>query len=179
MSDIKAISTHILTRRMTEKSIKHQLLSFYFNSHPHKEDDTINMTIFFSNPLFQLTSSQGGWHNIVITKKSPKRNFNSHPHKEDDHAKIEVNRDKAISTHILTRRMTSGRDFTDHNADISTHILTRRMTSLNTEGTKLESFQLTSSQGGWHVGLPKDVRDGIFQRPPSQGVLPPGAPMRV
>ena len=104
---IPDFSTHILTRRMTMKPYEafeskvFQLTSsqggwpstilfnisllFFFNSHPHKEDDIIfypiinKYHIFNSHPhkeddseslktdyitfFFQLTSSQGGWQN--------------------------------------------------------------------------------------------------------------------
>ena len=76
-----------------------------FNSHPHKEDDLCNfrhdisgrilsthiltrrMTNGYNHILaayiFQLTSSQGGWHSLDIEILLP-QTFNSHPHKEDD-----------------------------------------------------------------------------------------------
>ena len=120
------ISTHILTRRMT--LVQHFLLQVqHFNSHPHKEDDQsypstwYSIEYFNSHPhkeddiffrqasqyifIFQLTSSQGGWHidiafrtifttfqltssqggwpNLMDWTRG-QRNFNSHPHKEDD-----------------------------------------------------------------------------------------------
>ena len=54
--------------------------------------------------------------------------FNSHPHKEDD-SKSEVSRIwDAISTHILTKRMTSPNSVAVAWGYISTHILTKRMT---------------------------------------------------
>ena len=56
----------------------------YFNSHPHEEDD--------------------------ITEKGEithGNNFNSHPHEEDDLAEVKSAVDEFISTHILTKRMTS------------------------------------------------------------------------
>ena len=100
------ISTHILTKRMTKISVKfesiklafqltssrrgwprnvrHAQTIFYFNSHPHEEDDD-----FHSNDeLFT------GY-------------FNSHPHEEDDRLVLAtVIIRKNISTHILTKRMT-------------------------------------------------------------------------
>ena len=49
------ISTHILTRRMTKVNWSKR----YFNSHPHKEDDSDKCDCVRGN-AFQLTSSQGG-----------------------------------------------------------------------------------------------------------------------
>ena len=37
---LNIISTHILTRRMTTIQVSNPLQLFYFNSHPHEEDDT-------------------------------------------------------------------------------------------------------------------------------------------
>ena len=54
-----------------------------FNSHPHKEDDGNRIFMWFIALAFQLTSSQGGWlsgQGLVPMLYF----FNSHPHKEDD-----------------------------------------------------------------------------------------------
>ena len=97
------ISTHILTRRMTCSKNTIQVILQHFNSHPHKEDDR--------------TAAAG---------TESKQYFNSHPHKEDDEKKGGRNAMELISTHILTRRMTTG----------------------DWEGCWNAVFQLTSSQGG-------------------------------
>ena len=55
------ISTHILMKRMTIPILGICLKDFYFNSHPHEEDDD------FSPCIFDLAQY-----------------FNSHPHEEDD-----------------------------------------------------------------------------------------------
>ena len=77
--------------------------------------------------LFQLTSSQGGWRKSrkVLLKL---KNFNSHPRKEDDQSKMELLNAYNISTHILARRMTQCERCEEKRHDISTHILARRMT---------------------------------------------------
>ena len=77
-----SISTHILTKRMTDVR-----------------------RCFIMASTFQLTSSRRGWllkqgSNIIITY------FNSHPHEEDDWCKEMFYYGKHISTHILTKRMT-------------------------------------------------------------------------
>ena len=59
------------------------------------------------------------------------KNFNSHPHKEDDHT-------PELWVYLNL---------------ISTHILTRRMTSQQMNLTRRKTFQLTSSQGGWLLEL--------------------------
>ena len=99
-------------------------------------------------PLFQLTSSRGGWH-FLIPIQIIDRYFNSHPHEEDDIPILKMQWKLLISTHILTRRMTArGFNRTDR-PDISTHILTRRMTWNFIFLLTNLIFQLTSSRGGW------------------------------
>ena len=56
--------------------------------------------------------------------------FNSHPHKEDDVSFICYSPLSALSTHILTRRMTFLSFQIPHKICLSTHILTRRMTKV-------------------------------------------------
>ena len=81
-------------------------LLFYFNSHPHEEDDDNYDTEEMGEFIFQLTSSRRGWP-CRGEIRSRWIYFNSHPHEEDDSffAYWDLNSD--ISTHILTKRMTS------------------------------------------------------------------------
>ena len=102
------ISTHILTKRMTDWSREQSQVQHYFNSHPHEEDD-----------IRQRTCE-------VVWKY-----FNSHPHEEDDVQHLlsnDVLHD--ISTHILTKRMTCSYSPSRILESISTHILTKRMTAI-------------------------------------------------
>ena len=78
---------------------------FYFNSHPHEEDDGSSL-------------ARCGSH----------YHFNSHPHEEDDNSETEDAYASGISTHILTKRMTPITSPSCIASDISTHILTKRMT---------------------------------------------------
>ena len=57
--------------------------------------------------------------------------FNSHPHEEDDFKTHTVCNKRAISTHILTKRMTKHGKIPNSLLVISTHILTKRMTSMS------------------------------------------------
>ena len=92
---------------MTLPQFLHSLPDLYFNSHPHEEDD------------------------LQIRKRmSLQSHFNSHPHEEDDIADYALRLLIAISTHILTKRMTFRVVCLNHVTDISTHILTKRMTLL-------------------------------------------------
>ena len=78
------ISTHILTRRMTSIGSYFWISAGDFNSHPHEEDDRNR------DPIY-----------------ARRRHFNSHPHEEDDAHIRRVWDYIDISTHILTRRMTA------------------------------------------------------------------------
>ena len=57
--------------------------------------------------------------------------FNSHPHEEDDFKTHTGCNKRAISTHILTKRMTKQGKIPNSLLVISTHILTKRMTSMS------------------------------------------------
>ena len=78
-----SISTHILTKRMTLRTLMLPILRVYFNSHPHEEDDGLCFPLGLLN-----------WY------------FNSHPHEEDDLRNDGTANRSDISTHILTKRMT-------------------------------------------------------------------------
>ena len=150
------ISTHSLTRRLTYISYSFgnwkvfQLtasqggwhtqvhlphLCQHFNSQPHKEADSSKVASVGYYMVFQLTASQGGWRLRSVQNRSKRWNFNSQPHKEADAVWKRRNRWWSISTHSLTRRLTSY--------------------TCNRQGWHL--FQLTASQGGWRhttVGSP-------------------------
>ena len=121
------ISTHSLTRRLTEHPIEYiQAMLFqltasqggwrigsnerkyqwYFNSQPHKEADVVARTVLFAYRKFQLTASQGGWPWTPPTVTSR----------------------RTISTHSLTRRLTRTAERYHRSGCISTHSLTRRLT---------------------------------------------------
>ena len=76
---------------------------------------------------FQLTSSHGGWRQVMLSNLVHHL-FNSHPHKEDDKDASYRGEEIKFSTHILTRRMTKPSTVNVRNIIFSTHILTRRMT---------------------------------------------------
>ena len=146
--DVKNISTHILTRRMTRPFEWWQKFSI-FQLTSSQGGWRISRDNRPALLVFQLTSSQGGWR-----RKQLSNTYKSN-----------------ISTHILTRRMT-GKEMDDLGEEvfqltssqggwrrtgstdedirgISTHILTRRMTIWPARKEKGQTFQLTSSQGGW------------------------------
>ena len=120
------ISTHILTRRMTENIRKwggRNGISTHILTRRMTGGDYMADTA----SLFQLTSSRGGWH-CYEQWIGCRAHFNSHPHEEDDVNPSLSTPVIRISTHILTRRMTESNRCGMRRNDISTHILTRRMT---------------------------------------------------
>ena len=172
-------STHILTRRMTGMAQLQMPFLYFFNSHPHKEDDRDPNNFFQPYLIFQLTSSQGGWRVFSCVGVGFIAFFNSHPHKEDDawihRAMIEYiffnshphKEDDVVWVYCST---SNSWFFNSHphkeddewrynqrrlGKSFSTHILTRRMTDVGQVIGEAISFQLTSSQGGWHYYMGK------------------------
>ena len=120
---------------------------------------------------FQLTASQGGWRRIWIERYFLEH-FNSQPHKEADRTPpFSPLGNPDISTHSLTRRLTTARQAAKGTGvfqltasqggwrlmaisstpqkPISTHSLTRRLTAHGGGIMSRKGFQLTASQGGW------------------------------
>ena len=107
LSDLTVyISTHILTKRMTFTCPCTHNITFYFNSHPHEEDDCYRC---ISLPTWRYFNShpheeddrrvqqafQCPWYfnshpheeddTIRLTARGYRYYFNSHPHEEDDY----------------------------------------------------------------------------------------------
>ena len=145
-----SISTHILTKRMTDRIV---YICQWFSISTHiltKRMTGATSVLTRRRGIFQLTSSRRGW------RCSGKREWSW----------------MDISTHILTKRMTLlGTEGSIMNY-ISTHILTKRMTLLDTDRKVSDGyfnshpheedddvpeseneagwiFQLTSSRRGW------------------------------
>ena len=170
------ISTHILTRRMTMVILGKSKKKLHISTHILTRRMTFLFFFFLDAFIFQLTSSQGGWRgsttpqypvlNIsthILTRRMTRFDnssiscleyFNSHPHKEDDAVSTDTIKKPDISTHILTRRMTNTESrpcpgqmhFNSH-----PH---KEDDTIRAWGDHITSFQLTSSQGGWHWGSP-------------------------
>ena len=98
------ISTHSLTKRLTERKTSH-----------------------LTRSTFQLTASRRGWLSLAVSKVWF-IHFNSQPHEEADENSSWENLLNNISTHSLTKRLTANcyRDKSDW--EISTHSLTKRLT---------------------------------------------------
>ena len=136
------ISTHILTKRMTKRCRKLFMQVWYFNSHPHEEDDGELDEEEPKKETFQLTSSRRGWHCDLVDR-------------------IAVN---IISTHILTKRMT----VKDGAVVMLPHVFqltsSRRGWLVNVSvATVSVVFQLTSSRRGWRFARRSVCNDSTFQ----------------
>ena len=123
----------------------------YFNSHPHEEDDAGERVVKHNENIFQLTSSRRGWPvlpctanlaSVIFQLTSSRRGW---PYQSNRHGEG------------LVFQLTSSRrgwrlsiSFCTSSSPISTHILTKRMTTFVLIFTVTELFQLTSSRRGWH-----------------------------
>ncbi len=78
----------------------------YFNSHPHEEDDYSEATKIYEQVNFNShPHEEDDFPSGCVAFGSI--HFNSHPHEEDDETGTYKLEYKSISTHILTKRMTS------------------------------------------------------------------------
>ena len=172
MSNWANISTHSLTRRLTECSLlavifilKFQLtasqggwlmksgsmqLHRYFNSQPHKEADRIHLHRRYIFLEFQLTASQGGWPLLSLTAA---------------HApEFQLTASQGGWRNISPRKLTPNHFNSQPHKEadhlwrscrkipcISTHSLTRRLTDCRLGNPCILAFQLTASQGGWRL----------------------------
>ena len=126
----KAISTHILTKRMTIYGCD-RMEGIRISTHILTKRMTCCDVVSACIPVFQLTSSRRGWRYLAGSLI------------EED----------SISTHILTKRMTTRWKCRGRKESISTHILTKRMTYRRMLFVMLvDAFQLTSSRRGWRSG---------------------------
>ena len=141
------ISTHILTRRMT-----------YWISWHFKYKGT-----------FQLTSSQGGWRNIFMSAEQG-RYFNSHPHKEDD---VYPNTHPWIFSHFNSHPHKEDDRFFFFFFFFFFYFNSHPHKEDDYGGGKTYqftlTFQLTSSQGGWHQCCSLSEPLHTFQLTSSQG----------
>ena len=119
-----------------------------FNSHPHKEDDGVEMPQL--RDVFHLFNSHPHKEDDYKSDLSlaEARIFNSHPHKEDDFLMLLYGMlGKFFNSHPHKEDDDDSKAVTDFKY-FSTHILTRRMTKPIAFVILDWIFQLTSSQGG-------------------------------
>ena len=124
------ISTHILTKRMTVEARPPDMAKA-FQLTSSRRGWPIPMCVSAPNTIFQLTSSRRGWPEETVLYSYPEY-FNSHPHEEDDF------RNNITNTFNELFQLTSSRRgwlflgfFTSDTIAISTHILTKRMTNID------------------------------------------------
>ena len=120
------ISTHILTKRMTDRYIQLCYMFQYFNSHPHEEDDNFN----------NLLRSGIDISTHILTKRMT----------EVDRVSVEL---IPISTHILTKRMTWNYAALYRNCLFQLTSSRRGWLVLYSRRLMNNPFQLTSSRRGW------------------------------
>ena len=128
---VSHISTHSLTRRLTEHMGRYLMMC----------------------KIFQLTASQGGWRSAAV-HLPPGQHFNSQPHKEADERRKLSGKFRGISTHSLTRRLTP-----TCNAVVACATFQLTASQGGWPVSHFHSrcktvFQLTASQGGWHFVVP-------------------------
>ena len=141
----------------------------HFNSQPHKEADMYSAKRVSPITAFQLTASQGGWREISCVLDGWLY-FNSQPHKEADGDHCDcVN----VFCKFQLTASQGGWRFPQvpswRPMIISTHSLTRRLTSQTCHEIIEESFQLTASQGGWRDYRRNGLMACAFQLTASQG----------
>ena len=121
--------------------------------------------------VFQLTASRKDWRPVLLHSSCRVSYFNSQPHEEADADLLAGTISTNISTHSLTKRLTTW-NCTPHEAyiisthsltkrltlfsdeaidmiDISTHSLTKRLTWASFLLSYFVIFQLTASRRGW------------------------------
>ena len=125
---INTISTHSLTKRLTEYLFRCIPGFFHFNSQPHEEADLNAGDPNKVKIVFQLTASRRGWPIMKYYQLSS----------ED------------ISTHSLTKRLTARKIFWEiTGADFNSqpHEEADTVTGLTADSGWV--FQLTASRRGW------------------------------
>ena len=144
-----SISTHSLTRRLTEHCFRFRwrvehfnsqpheeadrstewvkYSAAYFNSQPHEEADQLNVSQVLTDIIFQLTASRGGWLHQTGTPTGTGY-FNSQPHEEADLTTLSFSPEVYnfnSQPHEEADGIGGGSVAT---ISISTHSLTRRLT---------------------------------------------------
>ena len=121
--------------------------------------------------VFQLTASRKDWRPVLLHSSCRVSYFNSQPYEEADLPPVPREHSLDISTHSLTKRLTSdiwhteffhryfnsqpheeadsNRPYENDDEHISTHSLTKRLTSADGTTETRDTFQLTASRRGW------------------------------
>ena len=150
LTNLFHISTHSLTRRLTERCFLVKQVNNHFNSQPHEEADNIRqqcnrihayfnsqpheeaderlgvqksaISNFNSQPHEEADFDDGNWEetrgyfnsqpheeadNLLVLPTADPGHFNSQPHEEADYNTYYIGTCNIISTHSLTRRLTS------------------------------------------------------------------------
>ena len=119
----------------------------HFNSQPHEEADyTICVRRYFSCYFNSQPHEEADirmFHLLYMHQ-----HFNSQPHEEADIIQTVYSLICSISTHSLTKRLTTTISAVLYKAGISTHSLTKRLTTSEASKPRKLAFQLTASRRG-------------------------------
>ena len=123
-----SISTHSLTKRLTQLRQKMKKLMLHFNSQPHEEADLTHGRKIFHKSNFNSQPHEEADYHSPQSSHLPEY-FNSQPHEEADGRPARIqSRHQDISTHSLTKRLTPAVYSCFKVTNISTHSLTKRLT---------------------------------------------------
>ena len=128
LTNLFHISTHSLTRRLTERCFLVKQVNNHFNSQPHEEADNIRQQCNRIHAYFNSQPHEEADERLGV-QKSAISNFNSQPHEEADNLLVLPTADPG---HFNSQPHEEA-DFRDQLnialQNISTHSLTRRLTS--------------------------------------------------
>ena len=106
LTNLFHISTHSLTRRLTERCFLVKQVNNHFNSQPHEEADFDDGNWEETRGYFNSQPHEEADNLLVLPTADP-GHFNSQPHEEADYNTYYIGTCNIISTHSLTRRLTS------------------------------------------------------------------------
>ena len=145
------------------------ITSRHFNSQPHKEADRNQCIDEITGEVFQLTASQGGWHDTI----SPYFRHDAFQLTASQGGWPRMYREIIENSEFqLTASQggwLSGDSLYSGFVSISTHSLTRRLTVFYFIHWAIKIFQLTASQGGWPDSINSLIQALAFQLTASQG----------
>ena len=128
---LACISTHSLTKRLTQQ-VHWDITRSRISTHSlTKRLTTSARSLSIVKLSFQLTASRRGWQPLPEPSGKWFLYFNSQPHEEADISPpIPFKHNSYISTHSLTKRLTTRLNLHVRFLYISTHSLTKRLTLL-------------------------------------------------
>ena len=143
------ISTHSLTKRLTKISCIPGT-RVYISTHSLTKRLTGVPSPSVTMSIFQLTASRRGWRRFRLIIFSWLIHFNSQPHEEADCLFILWLMVTGISTHSLTKWLTTGVFYMENSAGYFNSQPHEEADSLHCSQKRMHRiFQLTASRRGW------------------------------